>query len=201
MSVRFTAISLALTLAGVACAEVLHEDDFEVGIDPVLQQIKVEYDPDLFPFPLPPSDFPLLAGWALDDPGFVSLDADEQVPGEFEPLPAGRVIGLRVLSVSSPEFKVWDPLGPGEPGFQIQGSNLWTIGAAPFDRHPVWHIDSADPAYDPANGPWSVTFELVDLTPGLSVALLPSDPVTVTFIPEPASLSLLVLSVTLLRRR
>lgn len=201
MTMRFLAINAALVMTAAAFAGVVHKDDFEVGIDPVSQKIKVEYDPDLFPFPLPPSDFPLLTGWALDDPGFVSLDADEQIPGEFEPLPPGRVIGLRVLAVSSPEFKVWDPLGPGEPGFQIQGSNLWTIGAAPFDRHPVWHIDSSDPAYNPANGPWSVMFELVDLTPGLSVGLLPSDPVTVTFIPEPASLALLVLAGTLIRRR
>jgi MYXO-CTERM domain-containing protein len=133
----------------------------------------------------------------LDDPGFVSLEADEAEPGLFEPLDAGANIALRVLSVSSPEFKVWNPVGPGEPGFQIIGDDLWSIGAPAFDTHPIWHIDLADPAYDPAHAPWEVTFQLIDLA-GVHA---PADPLTVSFVPEPAAAGLLALAAATMRRR
>lgn len=190
----------ALTALVILCAPggaSAHEDDFEVGIDPNLNQILIEYDVDLFPWDLPPSEWgPNVAGFALDDPGFVSLEDEHSEPGVFEPLSPGANIALRVLSVSSPEMKVWDPVGPGEPGFQIFGDNLWIVGAPLFDVHPVWHIDTQDPAYDPAHAPWTVTFEVLDL----SGTHATSDPVSVQFTPEPTVLVGLVLGSALLRR-
>lgn len=198
MSIIFAQL-IALQAAGGPLAN-RHDDDIEVGLDPVAGQIKVEFDPDIFPFALPASEFPLLSGFALDDPGFVSLDADEAVPGEFEPLPPGTVVAFKLLSTSSPALKVWNPVGPGEPGFQIIDDNLWVIGAPPFDEHPVWHIDDLDPAYNPADAPWTATFQLVHVAPGHVTALSPSDPVTITFVPEPATVALLVLGALLARR-
>ena len=185
------------TLAVVALAQaaLAHSDDLEVGFNPATNQIVVEYDLDLYPWLLPPSEEPALAGFALDDPGFVSIVEVEE-PGEFEPLSALANIQLRVLS-ASPAFKVWDPLGPGEAGFQIEGPRLWTIGPRFFDTHPWWQIDTSDPAYDPAAGPWSVTFELIDAA-GIHQ---PSDPITLTFIPEPGGLTLLAAAALVLRRR
>lgn len=194
-------ITIAIVSLAFGPAALSHEGDFEVGIDPALNKIKVEFDFDL-PVILPPSEFPLLNGFALDDPGFVSLEADEAIPGVFEPLAPGRTIAMRVLSSNVPAMKVWDELGPGEDGFQIIGDRLWTIGSAFFDDHPVWHLDSSDPSYVPNGGPWTVTFELLELTPGNVAGYSPSDPVTVTFIPEPAAVSLLALGgLVALRRR
>lgn len=190
---RFAFSTLAaMVLAQVALA---HSDDIEVGYNPGTNQIVAEYDADLYPWLLPPSEEPALAGFALDDPGFVSIVEVEE-PGEFEPLSLLANIRLRVLS-ASPAMKVWDPLGPGEPGFQIEGSRLWTIGPRFFDTHPWWQIDTSDLAYDPAAGPWSVTFQLIDAT-GVHES---SEPVTLTFIPEPGALGLLAAAALVLRRR
>ncbi len=175
-----------------------HEEDFEVGIDPALNQIAVWFDADLFPWELPPSEWgPGVAGFALDDPGFVSLEPDHSQPGVFEPLDPAANIALRVLWVSSPEMKVWQPVGPGEPGFQILGDDLWIIGTPHFDVHPVWHIDTEDPMFDPAHGPWTVNFQVLDLS-GTHAA---SEPVSVQFTPEPAAWVPLCLGLAALRRR
>ncbi len=189
-----SAFALLLSVALVPAA-LAHSDDIEVGYDPGTNKIVVEYDADLYPWLLPVSEEPALAGFALDDPGFVSIMEVEE-PGEFEPLSPLANIRLRVLS-ASPAFKVWDPLGPGEDGFQIVGGRLWTLGPRFFDTHPWWHIDTADSAYDPDAGPWSVTFELIDAA-GIHE---PSDPITLTFIPEPAGGMLLAAAVLFLRRR
>lgn len=167
-----------------------HEGDFEVGIDPQLNQVKIEFDPNLFPWLLPPSEWPAAIGFALDDPGFVSLEPNEVIPGVFELLNPDALIALRVVATNSPEMKIWNPVGPGEPGFQILGDDLWTIGSQPFDDHPVWHIDTADPAYHPGHSPWAVSFQLVDL----AGHHLESDVVTVTYTPEPAASALLALA-------
>lgn len=198
--VRIVFVHLITLPALAGAPAVRHEDDFEVGLDPVADKIKVEFDPDNLPFELPASHFPLLSGFALDDPGFVSLEAGEAVPGVFEPLPTGAVIAFRLVSTSSPAFKVWNAVGPGEPGFQIIGDNLWVIGAPFFDEHPVWHIDDLDPTYNPADAPWAATFQLVQLAPGNVPGLAPSDPITVTFIPEPAAVALLALGAVAVRR-
>jgi len=180
-----------VVLAGLASGQWAwgHGEDFEVGVAPATNQIRIEFDPDLYPWGLPPSDDPLLPGFALDDPGFVSLEASEAEPNVFMPLNPAAIIKLQVLAVSSPEFKAWDPLGPGEDGFQIAGSRLWRLGSPFFDTHCWWQIDTSDPAYDPSHGPWAVTFQLLDA----SGAYLPSDPVTVTFTPEPATAGLVAL--------
>jgi len=171
-----------------------HDEDFEIGQNPSTGQIAVHYDPDLYPFTLPVSAEPELPGFALDDPGFVSLDGIED-PGEFEPLDPSAVIALQVLS-TSPAFKVWHPLAPGE--LEIAGSTLLNFGSTPIHVHTWWHIDNTDPAYDPLAGPWAVTFQLID-TAGAYAA---SDPITVTFTPEPSTLGLLACgAVVLLRRR
>jgi|YNPNPStandDraft_1061719.scaffolds.fasta_scaffold49491_2 hypothetical protein len=196
MRQTFVCFALVVIASATVTAQA-HTGDFEVGIDPTSNRILVEFDPDAFPWLLPPSEDPMLPGFALDDPGFVSLEDDEAEPGVFEPLNPNAIIRMQVLSVSSPEFKVWDPLGPGEDGFQIIGTRLWQLGSPHFDTHCWWHIDTTDPAYDPAHGPWSVTFRLLDA----AQVHLPSDPITVTFLPEPASLVASLLALLVVRPR
>ena len=158
------------------------EEDFVVGADVTSQKITVSFDPGIFPFDLPPSEEPNLAGFALDDPGFKTDTA------EF-PLSQSAVVAMKLLSTSSPALKVWDPLAPGEPGFQIIGDTLWELGSPEFDTHPWWQIDTSDGGYNPDDAPFSVTFQLLDL----SGAYGASDEVTVTFVPEPGTGLLLVL--------
>jgi hypothetical protein len=192
-----TTLVLISTLLAFTPSVLAHADDFEIGLNPTTNRIQVAYDPGLFPWQLPLSEWPDAVGFALDDPGFVSLEAEEAVPGVFEELNPGAITALKVLLVSSPEMKAWNPVGPGEPGFQIIGDSLWTIGAPHFDNHPVWHIDTAVPTYDSAHGPWGITFQLVD-SAGIHLA---SEPVTVSFTPEPASLGAAALSALAFSRR
>jgi hypothetical protein len=190
-SIRISQLAICLSVVALtAAANAQHEEDFVVGLVPDTNQIQAAYDPDNFPFALPKSQGPLLAGFALDDPGFLTEDAES-------PLNPDSSIALKLVGVSSPEFKMWDPLGPGEDGFQIIGDRLWEMGAPDFDVHPFWHIDTADPNYDPAHEPWSVTFRLTDLA-GIHED---SDDVTVTFVPEPSAAFLLGLGALALARR
>ncbi len=190
------AYSIAVAGALAAFAGV-HGEDFIVGQNPATGQLAVEYPLDIYPFELPPSAEPALAGFALDDPGFLSLDAVE-IPNAFEPIDLDAIVRMEVLASSRPAMKVWNPLAPGTPGFQIVGANHWDIGQRPFDAHPYWHIDSSDPSYVPADAPWSVTFRLIDARAEGHVA---SEPITVTFLPEPATILSMIALLTLAPQR
>ncbi len=189
-------ISFGLPLVATACAASFalagphkHKEDFEVALDLKTGNLTVLFDEMTFPFELPDSKFPLLDGFAIDDPGFLSLPKDEATL-EYGPIDADASIVFEVISTSSSAFKVWDPLGPGEAGFEIEGDRRWTIGPRPFDTHPYWHIDTSDPSYDPL-AVYEVTFRLIDLRGKGSHG--PSEAITVAFTPEPASLALVAL--------
>lgn len=163
-----------------------HGEDFLIGVNALTNQLQVEYDPDLYPFALPLSEHPLLVGWALDDPGLIGLDEPDPDEPDFVPVDAAADIGFELLAVSGTEFKVWNPLGPGEGGFQIPVGQTYDFpGLGDFHEHVWWHIDTADAGYDPAVMAWDVTFRFVDLR--TSDAHVASDPVTVTFTPEPSA--------------
>ncbi len=192
--------TLMAPLAALAATWHGHGEDFVIGVDENTNALQVEYDPLLFPYPLPPSDDPLLAGWTLDDPGLIALDAPDPHDPSFVPVDPDADIAFELIAVSRPEFKVWNPLGPGEPGFQILPGEVYNFpGVGEFHAHVWWHIDAADPSYDPNVSAWEVTFRFVDLrTAG---AHGPSDPVTVAFTPEPGTLIPLLAAVLALRCR
>jgi len=168
-----------------------HEDDIEVGVN-ALGQIVLILDEESIE--LPPISG-LLNGFGVDDPGFLSIDAPEPKHGAF-PLDPAAIIALEVVSFA-PAFKGWTPGFASV--FRLPGDQ-WVIGSAPFDEHPFWHIDSDDPAFDPNQSAWDATFRLVDLREGS--AHLPSDPLTITFTPEPSAAAAIAgIGLLMLRRK
>jgi len=163
-----------------------HEGDIVIGQNGA-GQLAVEFDADEV-IGLPPVDG-LIAGWALDDPGFTNLSEDEPAE-EFFVLPAGAEVALEVVAIDA-ALSAWTPGfadrldAPGE---------RWVIGAGDFDEHLTWHIDSTDPDFDAQQTEWSATFSFVsNETPGLAA----SEPFTMTFtnVPEPGTLIVLGLGV------
>ncbi len=190
-----TTLVIAALFVPTAVAEHGHGDDFIIGVDGTTNQIRLEYDPDNFPFSLPSSEEPLLIGAALDDPGLIGLH-DAEPEENFYPLDPGSEIAFELLS-ADPAMKVWDPLGPGEAGFQILPNEPFSLGSPEIHAHLWWHIDAADPQFDENDAPWDLTFRIVDLT-DTHVA---SDPVSVSFVPEPTSLFGLLMAAAALPRR
>ncbi|MBP7744697.1 MAG: hypothetical protein KA383_01095 [Phycisphaerae bacterium] len=200
---RFAFALTVLTVAALTPAITwahAHGEDFLIGVNAPTNQLEVEYDPDLYPFALPRSEHLLLVGWALDDPGLIGLDGPDPDDPDFVPVDAAADIGFELLAVSGTAFKVWNPLGPGETGFQILAGQTYNFpGLGDFHEHVWWHIDTTDPHYDPTVTAWDVTFRFVDLRTG--AAHLASDPVTVTFAPEPSAALLLAAGVLAVARR
>lgn len=170
------------------------EGDLNIGRS-AAGQIRVEYAPDLFPFSLPPSPEPELTGFALDDPGFFSIDADEPDEDLYR-LAAGAVIVMEIVSID-PALKAWTPFLTALPPIDDPGEQ-WTIGPVPFDEHAWWNIDTSDPDFDPDQTAWSATIVLKDIGP---TGYADSDPVTLTFTPEPGSALLLGLGAAVVLRR
>lgn len=137
-----------------------------------------------------------LFGYGLDEPGFFTIEADE--PGkDLFVLGDGANIVLEVLSLDA-ALQGWRP---GFAGTFENPGDTWNIGLSPFDTHPFWHIDSTDPNFvsPPGQTEWSATFRLLDIG---STGYAPSEPITVTFTPEPGTLGLLALgAVAVIRRR
>jgi hypothetical protein len=194
MNIRTISLSISVVLlavAGPALADE-HEGDLVVGRTGA-NQLRVEFD-FVPPIALPPVNG-LLKGWALDDPGFDHLESDE--PNEnFFVLGDGAQVRFDVVSFA-PAFKAWTP-GFGAVLHNPGDAYVFPDGHL-LHGHLDWHIDSQDPLFDPAVGPWMASFRLVDVgTTGYS----PSDVYTFTFTPEPSSLALLMLGgLTALRRR
>lgn len=177
--------------AGTALAQHHHEGDLVVGRTGG-GQLQVEFDFGA-PLALPPVDG-LLKGWALDDPGFDHLEADE--PDEdFFMLGSGAQIRFDVVSFA-PAFQAWTP------GFAAALRNPGDTYVFPdgelLHGHLNWHIDALDPQFDPAAGPWTASFRLVDVG---STGYTPSEVYTFAFTPEPSTLALVGLGALVLRRR
>lgn len=197
MLFRFIHLLTALSLSVAANAALAgdpheHGDDAVVGISDA-GKITLEFDTDEV-FPLPPVSG-LISGYALDDPGFLSLDKDEVDLFMLDP---AAVIALEIVSID-PALNVW---APGLTSIADEPGEQFLIGTPAFDEHPTWHIDTEDPAFDPLQETYSVTFRLIDQ--GTSNHA-PSEDITVRFaaVPEPATLLLMTAGalVALKRRR
>jgi hypothetical protein len=163
-----------------------HEEDTIIGQNGSGQLVVQVNSPG--PNELPPVDL-FLHGWAAEEPGNKTPDADDPV-NDFFTLEAGAVINLELVSID-PGFKVWSP------GFNTaltsQG-NSFLLGGSEFDTHGFFHIDSTDPALYPDQSVFSATLRVVDKgTTGYGA----SAPFTLTFtpVPEPATVLLLGMGV------
>ncbi|GIK18540.1 MAG: hypothetical protein AMXMBFR77_01160 [Phycisphaerales bacterium] len=182
-----------LTITGLAFAAAAnpHDGDFIVGVNG-LGKLMIEADLDEA-FYLPPFNAGGVVGWFGDDPGFASLDEDE--PGEdFYTLKTGADVWFVLVAVD-PAFKVYDPFF----NLMSPGDSFW-LGGHEFDVHPFWHIDSADPAFDPARTEWHATFRLIDLG-GTGYGVSDDCRVAFTNVPTPGAGALLVLAGTAWVRR
>lgn len=131
---------------------------------------------------LPPVDS-LIHGWAADEPGNKTPDADNPA-NDFFTLAPGAIIHLELVSID-PALKVWSP---GFLNALTAPGNSFLLGGSDFDTHGTYHIDSTDPNFDPDQHVWAATLRVVDTgTTNYSA----SAPFTISFtVPEPASLTL-----------
>lgn len=168
--------------AGSALAgPVEHGEDLVIGRTSS-GQLAVEV-PVPGPHELPPVGG-LLQGWAHDDPGLLSLDANE--PGEDRfVLESGAIISLELVSIA-PALKVWSP---GFLSVLTTPGQSFVLGGSEFDAHPTFHIDSTDPALDPNEDLYFATFRVVDTG---STGYGPSGSFSLSFtpVPEPSTILL-----------
>jgi hypothetical protein len=186
-------IAAALIAASLAPAAIagIKEGDVNVGVD---GEGRLTLIFDGATVELPEINGPLY-GFGLDEPGIISLE--NPVLGLDPPAPGANL----VLQVDA-----FDPaLKAGRPG-SVRLSRIpatrGTCGPVPVHEHPFWQVDSTDAGYVPPPGQteWNARFRIIDTG---STGYLPSDPVTVTFTPEPGSLALLAIGggLAMCRRR
>ncbi len=192
----FAVAAFLPAVAAPARAQHQHGGDLLIGRS-AAGQLRVEFEWEV-PTHLQPVTGPLLFGWAGDDPGLIARDEAE--PEEdlylFEPGVHIRFVALSLspaLKAHAPGFA--DVLD--EPGESI------LLDEDPehlVHTHLVWHIDSADSAFDPTRTEWELQFQLQDVG---TTAYTDSPAYTVLFtnIPEPAALALLGVATLVTRRR
>lgn len=176
------AVAMGLIIAAnySTAAAGLKDGDVNIGVDLALGKLAVEFSGQTVE--LPELGGPLV-GFGLDEPGILTIE--NAVAGLVPPAPGANIV-LEVISFDA-ALKGWTP------GFSTIFGNpgdLWDLGGVPAHEHPFWHIDSTEAGYvaPPGQTEWHATFRILDTG---ATGYLPSDPVTVTFTPEPTSLALL----------
>lgn len=141
-----------------------------------------------------------LTGWGLDEPGFFSID--ETIPDEdMSPLAPGNNIMIEVVGAGLDNgLKSWLPGFGNYLGNGPLSVLSWNLGPDFTDTHSFWHIDPTTDGFvaPPGQTEWSATIRVIDTG---STGYLPSNPITLTFAPEPTSLGLLALGGMLTLRR
>ncbi len=158
-----------------------HEEDTVIGRNAAGQLTVVVNSPG--PNELPSVDT-FIHGWAADEPGNKTPDADEP-ENDFFMLGDGAIINLELVSID-PALKVWSP------GFNTSLSTpgqSFLLGGAEFDTHGTFHIDSTDPNFDPNQDVLVATLRVVDTgTTGYGA----SAPFSLSFTPVPEPTTILL---------
>lgn len=200
----FIRIALVLTMTVLAWSSPVwagpheHEEgDIRVGRMPN-GQLKLLFTAGLTVLPV--IDSGPLTGWGLDEPGFFSID--ETIPEEdMSPLASGNNIVVEVVGSGLDNgLKSWLPGFGNYLGNGPLSVLSWNLGPDFTDTHSFWHIDPTTPGFvsPPDQTEWSATIRVIDTG---STGYLASDPITLTFAPEPGSLALLVIGGALALRR
>ncbi len=169
--VWISTICAAVGFTPLHAGEPGHSDDLVVGRTGA-GQLSIESGAFGRHFPLPPVSG-LVNGFALDEPGILTLEADEPEEDFFQ-LAAGANIRFDLVSIS-PAMKIYTP---GFADTLDMAGETWTLGSAPFHEHPTWHIDSDDAAYNASQLKWQVTFRVIDTG---TTAYAPSPDYTMIF--------------------
>ncbi len=184
MAAAFIAIQASTARAAIKL------DDVNIGINPGLGQLVVIWGGE--EVALPPLAGPLF-GFGLDEPGLITI---EEGFGGLVPPESGANIVLEVIAFDA-ALKGWTP-GFGST-FENPG-DTWDLGGVPAHEHPFWHVDSTDGGFvaPPGQTEWNATFRILDTG---STSYLSSEPVTVTFLPEPSAQVLLAMGAMPVTRR
>ncbi len=170
---------------GIAVAHEHHEGDFVVARSPGDQLILNEedgrhVDEPIDLTPIPPGG--LVEGWSEDDPGFDHQHEDE---AGYLALESGAEIWLQIVSLDPALKLISDNIPYDEP------NDLIYLGDHEIHKHMTWWVDSEDAGFNPTQGAWFGTFELID--EGMT-GYGDSSPFTLEFhIPEPTTLTALAL--------
>src|SRR5262249_590168 len=138
MHLRFCAPILSFILFFVGICAPARAHDEVVAAHNAAGQLVAHLD-FTQPYALPPSPFPGINGYALAEPGYSSLVADEPAEDLFTLLPASSI--RFVLLAKDPGIEVWNDTGSG---FMPIGGTFF-LGPPFFDSHPVWNIVSGSP--------------------------------------------------------
>jgi hypothetical protein len=146
------------------------EEDVLTGRDSAGQlQVHVELAP---PFELPVSVFPGIAGYATGELGLHSTILDDPINDFFQ---LSSEADFRfILLTKDPGMEVWNDHGSA---FMTNGE-LFFIGQAPFDTHPVWNLVTWTPGRS-----YSLTLKIIDLN-GIYTD---SEPFTLSFTAAPSA--------------
>lgn len=185
--VRGMAMALFIAALVTPAKAGIKEGDVNIGVDSLLHQLMLIFDGHVAE--LPPINGPLF-GYGVDDPGFISIE--NSVMGLDPPGPGSDLV-VEVIHFD-PALKAWTP---GFGSVIRNPGDRWDLGEAPVHEHPFWQIDSHDPAFvsPPQQTEWNATVRIIDLG---STGYGASDPLTITFTPEPAGASLIVITGLLL---
>jgi hypothetical protein len=187
----FWMLTILAGLGMTQAAQAHHDGDFIIGAAGAAgSQLKFEFDADILAgnefITLPASESPSIAGWLSDEPGFEALEADEPDEGIYA-LSEGaqiRLVGVDLdpgLFVRAPSIGTPVRISPSPT------LGYLALGDHELHTHAVWHVDSSAAGFQPQTA-WYGTFKLVDVG---TTGYADSEPFTVGFVPEPASIFLL----------
>jgi hypothetical protein len=152
-----TFLTLGLLAGGAAQAQ--HATDLWIGRtnDDALAISPLGRVPENVYLTLNPVGGPPLWGWSYNSPGFDHI-VNPEPDNDVWPLDSGATIWIEAVALD-PAFRL---IAPNGTAIVDEAGESLEIGDYLLHRHPIWHINSVDPAYDPGQCVWEASFLLWD---------------------------------------